>query len=87
MPISNERMNQHIMDALRGLEVKGDTDAEGAPLREALTITDEMVERAAKAQYRLDWGLYLDENEWSSYRETYRAAARRVLEAALEVEK
>lgn len=101
MSMSNEHLEQireHVRDAFRGLEVKGNTSWEGivvltdatellaevARLREAPTVTDEMVERAAKAQYRLDWGLYLDESEWSSYRETYRASARRVLEAALE---
>lgn len=87
MPISSERMNQYIRDAISVLEGKGDTDAEGAPLREALTITDEMVERGAVALFRAstdeDWETGPDESE----RDEWRAQARVALEAAMGVQK
>lgn len=83
MSISNERMNQYIGDALRVLEVKGDTDAEGAPLREAPTITDEMVERAAEALYRQEFGSGWDEDPTEGEKDEFRDEARRILEVAL----
>ena len=70
-------------DAVEVVRVLLPADQDTSPVE----VTDEMVERAAKAQYRLDWGLYPDEGEWSSDRETYRASAQGILEAALGVEK
>lgn len=110
MSMSNERLNEiheHVRDAFRGLEVKGDTDmaeivvradmpdlmAEVKRLREALTITDEMVERGALA--------LADEEKWPTneelgggltgtrddeLRDSCRDEVRRILEAALGVE-
>lgn len=61
--------------------------AEVARLREALTITDEMVERGAVALFRAstdeDWETGPDESE----RDEWRAQARVALEAAMGVQK
>lgn len=100
MSISNERMDQHIRDILWDLEVKGDTDmAEivvraDAPvllaavkrLREALTITDEMVERAGKELNARGWtyrGIHEPPCWCEDCKQVCTEDARRILEAAL----
>lgn len=103
MSMSNKRLNEiheHVRDAFRGLEVKGDTGwagvvvltdatellAEVARLREALTITDEMVERAGKALNARGW-TYMGVHEPPCWCEDCKRVctedARRILEAAL----
>lgn len=57
--------------------------AEVARLREALTITDEMVERAGKALYRQEFGSGWDEDPTEDEKDEFRELAREVLEAAL----
>lgn len=100
MSMSNERLNEiheHVRDAFRGLEVKGNTSWEGivvltdatelltevARLREAPTITDEMVERAAEALYRQEFGSGWDEDPTEDEKDEFRELAREVIEAAL----
>lgn len=107
MSMSNERLNEiheHVRDAFRGLEVKGNTGWEGivvltdatdllaevARLRESLTITDEMVERAALALAYVDeWptneelGGSLTGTRDDELRDSCREEARGILEAAL----
>lgn len=100
--------HQRIRDALWGLEVKGETDwaeivvradapellTEVKRLKDALTITDEMVERGALAlAYTDEWptneelGGNLTGTRDDEFRDSCREEARRVLEAALGVEK
>lgn len=107
MSMSNERLNEiheHVRDAFRGLEVKGNTGWAGivvltdatelltevARLREALTITDEMVERAAEACYLASFKEDAFGRQWDKACERfpdaadlYRREARAVLKAAL----
>lgn len=99
-----EQIHQRVRDALWGLEVKGDTDAaeivvrsdvpellaEVKRLREALTITDEMVERGAltladeeKWPTNEELGGGLTGTRGDELRESCRDEARRILEAAL----
>lgn len=99
-----EQIDKRIWDALWGLEVKGDpgwaeivvrADApelltEVKRLREALTITDEMVERGALAlAYTDEWptneelGGNLTGTRDDEFRDSCRDEARRILEAAL----
>lgn len=99
-------IHEHVRDAFWGLEVKGDTGwaevvakadapellAEVARLREALTITDEMVERAAEARYFASYEG--PTRTWDKVCEAFpdavaifRREARAALKAALENEK
>lgn len=107
MSMSNEQLNEiheHVIDAFRGLEVKGNTGWAGIVvltdatellteverLREALTITDEMVERAGKALNARGWALMNAHKPPCWCEDCKRVCAedaRRILEAALEVEK
>lgn len=100
MSMSNEHLEQireHVRDAFRGLEVKGNTSWEGIVvltdatellaevehLQKALTITDEMVERAAEALYRQEFGSGWDEDPTEGEKDEFRDEARRILEVAL----
>ena len=104
MSMSNERLNEiheHVRDAFRGLEVKGNTSWEGivvltdatellaevARLQKALTITDEMVEHAAKAMYWQEFGSGWDDDPTEGEKDEFLDEARRILEAALGKEK
>lgn len=92
-----EQINKRIWDALWGLEVRGDTgwaevvvraDApelltEVKRLKEALTITDEMVEHAAEAMYLQEYDSGWDEYPMEDEKEEFRELAREVLEATL----
>lgn len=50
-------------------------------------VTDEMVERAAEAMYRQECDFGWDEDAWEDEKDEFREEARRILEAALRVEK
>lgn len=90
-------IDEHVRDAFRGLAVKGNTGWAGvmvlkdatdlldevARLRYALTITDEMVERAAEALYRQEFGSGWDDDPTEGEKDEFRDEARRILEVAL----
>lgn len=95
-----EQIDKRIWDALWGLEVRGDTGwaevvvrsdapellAEVKRLKEAPTITDEMVERAGKALSARGWALMNAHKPPCWCEDCKRVCtedARRVLEAAL----
>ena len=99
-----EQINKRIWDALWGLKVRGDmgwaevvvrSDApelltEVKRMKEALTVTDEMVERAGKALNARGWSLMNAHKPPCRCEDCKRVCtedARRVLEAALGVEK
>lgn len=56
-------------------------------LNKSRVVTDEMVERAAEAMYRQECDFGWDEDAWEDEKDEFREEARRILEAALRVEK
>ena len=95
-----EQIHERVRDALWGLEVKGDTgwaevvvraDApelftEVKRMKEALTVTDEMVERAGKELNARGWALMNAHKPPCWCEDCKRVCtedARRILEAAL----